>query len=91
MPNNNLTIWSTIGNFGILVLAALGLKGRIDTLEKTVVSKDTCKTCGNGHDKELSAFREEMRLLRTTQEQHHREQMKVILELYKHLPKRGDD
>jgi len=84
MPQTDTNLWTAIANFGVLILAALGLKGRIDALAATVIYKDTCKVCGGGLAKELA-------LLREAQERQHEEQMALIKTVHQNLPKRRED
>jgi hypothetical protein len=87
MPGASLdnSLWSALANFGVMVLAALGLKGRIDALAKAVVYKDTCKVCGGGIQGELQEIKQSL-------SKQHQEQVELIKLVYKNLPKRkGDD
>ena len=40
------------------ILLALGIKSRIDKLEKNVVYKDACLNCGKGNDNQFRALRD---------------------------------
>ena len=85
MPQNiDSSILTGIANFGILVLAALGFKGRIDALAKSVVFKDTCKVCGSGTAEQLQLIRDQL-------SEYHTEQMDLIKKVYSETPKRKDD
>lgn len=43
------------------ILTALGLKGRVEALEKNVLYKDTCKACSDGRGKELALLESQIK------------------------------
>jgi len=91
MPTKDISLISSLANFGLLLLAGLGITKRLDTLDKSKVNKDTCTNDSTNRNREFAAFRKEMLQFRQTTEAHHQEIMKMFMELYKALPKRSED
>ena len=91
MASQNLSLISSLANFGLLLLMGLGVTRRVEILDKTKVNKDTCINDSANRTREFAEFRQEMRQFRQITEAQLQEIMKMFMELYKALPKRDED